>query len=153
MPRVHDLCARIQNGFRSRLQSIAVPETKMNLAICNILYKDGFLTSVARGNHLGPDTTFTPTTPSNVATRRLWLQLKYKENNPTLEQMTVVSKPSKKITYTVSEMKFLSAGRRAKFVSPLQPGEIAIMNTNRGVLSIRDAIEENVGGEILCRVK
>ncbi|KAI8066653.1 30S ribosomal protein S8 [Gongronella butleri] len=153
MPRVHDLCARIQNGFRSRLQSIAVPETKMNLAISNILYKEGFVSSVVRGTHVGPDAMYTATTPSNVATRRLWLTLKYKENEPALRHMDLVSKPSKKITYTVNEMKHLASGRRAKFVSPLQPGEIAIMNTNRGVLNLRDAINENVGGEILCRVK
>lgn len=152
MPRVHDLCARIQNGFRARLQTMAVPETKMNLAITNVLYKEGFLTSVARGNHLAPDATFTPTTNSNVATRRLWLQLKYKENLPALNAMAVISKPSKKVTYTVNEMKHLASGRRAKFIAPLQPGEIAIMNTNRGVMDLQEAIEKNVGGELLCRV-
>lgn len=151
MPRVYDLCARIQNGFRSRLQSIAIPETKMNLAIANILYREGFLSSVVRGNHQGPDAEYTPTTNENVATRRLWLSLKYKDNSPTLSKLSVVSKPSKKVTFTVNEMKQIASGRRAKFVKPLQPGEIAVMNTNRGVLEIQEAIKKNVGGEILCR--
>ncbi|CAO3597459.1 unnamed protein product [Absidia cylindrospora] len=127
MPRVYDLCARIQNGFRARLQTMAVPETKMNLAITNVF-------------------------STNVATRRLWLQLKYKENQPALNAMSVISKPSKTVTYTVNEMKHLASGRRAKLIAPLQPGEIAIMNTNRGVMDLQEAIEKNVGGELLCRV-
>ncbi|CAO3614880.1 unnamed protein product [Cunninghamella blakesleeana] len=152
MPKIFDLCARIQNGFRAKLQTIAVPETKMNLAVTNILYKEGFLTSVIRGNHIGPDAVYTPTTPANVATRRLWLQLKYKENQPVLNKMSSISKPSKKVTFTVNEMKNMASGRRFKFIAPLQPGEIAIMNTNCGVMDIYEAIEKNVGGEVLCRV-
>ncbi|KAI8990082.1 30S ribosomal protein S8 [Pilobolus umbonatus] len=151
MPRVPDLCARIQNGFRARLQTIAIPETKMNLAISNILYKEGFLSSVTRGNHLGPDPAYTPTTNENVATRRLWLDLKYKENNPVLAQLSLVSKPSKKVHFTVNELKNITNGRRSQFIKPLQPGEIAIVNTNRGVLEVHEAIEKNVGGEVICR--
>lgn len=123
----------------------------MNLAIANILYREGFLSSVVRGNHQGPDAEYTPTTNENVATRRLWLSLKYKDNSPTLSKLSVVSKPSKKVTFSVTEMKQIASGRRAKFVKPLQPGEIAVMNTNRGVLEIQEAIKKNVGGEILCR--
>lgn len=151
MPRIYDLCARVQNGFRARLQAIAVPDTKMNLAVSNILYREGFVSSVARGNHSSPDATYTPTTPANIATRRLWLTLKYKDNKPALNSLSVVSKPSKKVTFTVNEMKDLAAGRRAKFIAPLRPGEIAIMNTNRGVLDLEEALKQNVGGEILCR--
>jgi small subunit ribosomal protein S8 len=151
MPRIHDLCARVQNGFRAKLQTIAIPETKMNLAISNILYKEGFLTSVTRGNHIGPDREFTPTTNENVATRRLWLNLKYKENNPALSQLSLVSKPSKKVHFTVNELKNLASGNRSQFIKPLQPGEIAIINTNKGVLELQEAIEKNVGGEVICR--
>ncbi|KAI8643511.1 30S ribosomal protein S8 [Parasitella parasitica] len=151
MPRVHDLCARIQNGFRARLQTIAIPETKMNLAVSNILYKEGFLSSVTRGNHIGPDQTYTPTTNENVATRRLWLNLKYKENSAVLSQLSLISRPSKKVYFTVNELKNVASGRRAQFIKPLQPGEIAIVNTNCGVLELQEAIKKNVGGELICR--
>ncbi|OZJ05769.1 hypothetical protein BZG36_01309 [Bifiguratus adelaidae] len=153
MPRVHDLCARIQNGFRARLHQIAVPDTKMNLAVSNIMYHEGFVSNVVRGNHQKPDETYTPTTNDNVATRRLWLTLKYASDAPVLSRMNCVSKPSKRITLTVHEMKDLTSGRRAKGVQPLQPGEIAIMSTNQGLMEIHQALEKNVGGEILCRVR
>ncbi|KAI7870354.1 30S ribosomal protein S8 [Spinellus fusiger] len=151
MPRLPDLCSRIQNGFRARLQTMAIPDTKMNLAVANILYREGFISSVTRGDHTGPDETCTVTTPDNIATRRLWLNLKYKENKPALEALSVVSKPSKKVYFTTNELKNIANGRRAQFIKPLQPGEIAIVNTNLGVLELQEALKKNVGGEILCR--
>ncbi len=148
---VHDICARVQNGFRARLQSIAVPDTKMNRAISMILYQQGFISSVQRGNHLEPDTEFVQTQPHNIASRRLWLDLKYRNNQPVLKSMSVVSKGSKRVYMKVDELKDLMSGKRAKFIPPIQLGEIAIINTSRGVLEIKDAIEQNHGGEVLCR--
>ncbi|RUP42757.1 30S ribosomal protein S8 [Jimgerdemannia flammicorona] len=125
----------------------------MNLAVSNILYHQGFISSVARGNYKAPDEEYTPTTPDNIATRRLWLTLKYRDNEPVLTKMSCISKPSKKITFTVTEMKSMVSGRRAKFVEPLQPGEIAIVSTNYGVLEIHDAMAKNAGGLVLCRAR
>jgi ribosomal protein S8 len=52
----------------------------------------------------------------------------------------------------VEELKNLTAGRSAnRLVHPLQPGEIAIIKTSSGILEIKEAIEQNVGGEVLCR--
>ncbi|CAG8434791.1 11749_t:CDS:1 [Ambispora gerdemannii] len=152
MAPVHDICARIQNGFLARLKSIAVPCTKMNLAISQVLYNEGFISSVTRGNHIQPDTTYTPTTPENIATRRLWLDLKYRDNKPVLTKMRVVSKGSRKVWMNLGEFASLCRGRRAKFIAPLQPGEIAIVSTNFGVMEIREAIVLRSGGELLCRV-
>ncbi|KAF9912227.1 hypothetical protein BX616_010376 [Lobosporangium transversale] len=151
MPRHYDLCARVQNGFRARLRKIAVPDTKMNLAIANVLYKEGFIAGVARGDHTQPDTTYVPTTPDNIATRRLWLELKYVNDEPVLKKMTAVSKPSKKVVMKVQELQNLAAGNRSQFIKGLQPGEIAILTTNYGVLELRDALEKGAGGEVLCR--
>ncbi|RIB05961.1 30S ribosomal protein S8 [Gigaspora rosea] len=148
----HDLCARIQNGFRARLASIAVPESKMNLSIVKILYEQGFISSVQRGNHIKPDEVFTPTVPTNIATRKLWLDLKYRDNEPVLKYMQCVSKGSKRIYMNVQELMDLASGKRAKFVPPLKPGEIAIVSTSKGVLEIKDALESRTGGEVLCRV-
>ncbi|CAI2176406.1 8388_t:CDS:1 [Funneliformis geosporum] len=151
MPPVHDICARVQNGFRARLQSIAIPDTKMNLAISMILYRQGFISSVQRGNHFEPDKEFVQTQPHNIASRRLWLDLKYRNNEPVLKAMSCVSKGSRRIFMNVEELKNLIAGRRAKFITPLKLGEVAIINTSCGVLEINEAIEQNHGGEILCR--
>ncbi|KAI8990939.1 30S ribosomal protein S8 [Mycotypha africana] len=143
----------LSNAFRSGSRFVAVPDTKINLGLTNVLYRQGFLTSIARGSHEGPDTEYTPTTDQNRATRRLWLDLKYKNNVPAMKSFTVVSKPSRKLHFKVNELKDIAQGRRVGPVTPLQPGEIGIVNTSMGVLELNEACEKRVGGEFLCRVR
>ena len=152
MPAVHDLCARIQNGFRAQLRSISVPDKKMNLAICNALYREGFISSVMRGDHRGPDKEFVPNTPENIATRRLWLELKYRQNEPVLKKMSCVSKGSRRVYMNVEELQRFLAGQRVDFVSGLKIGEVGIISTTLGVISVHEAIACNQGGEVLCRI-
>ncbi|CAG8682370.1 13333_t:CDS:1, partial [Acaulospora morrowiae] len=111
-----------------------------------------FISGVQRGNHVCPDEKFTPTTPKNISTRRLWLDLKYRANEPVLKKMSCVSKGSKRVHMNVNELQNWSTGQRVKFIPPLQPGEIAIVSTSRGVLDIKDAMLLKTGGEVLCRV-
>ncbi|CAG8461576.1 6996_t:CDS:1 [Paraglomus brasilianum] len=152
MPAVHDLCARIQNGFRAQLRSISVPDKKMNLAICNALYREGFISSVTRGDHRGPDKEFVPNTPENIAMRRLWLELKYRQNESVLRRMSCVSKGSRRVYMNVEELQRFLAGQRVDFVGGLKIGEVAIISTTLGVISVHEAIACNQGGEVLCRI-
>ncbi|KAI0243742.1 hypothetical protein L0F63_001211 [Massospora cicadina] len=147
-PCIHDLCSRIQNGFRSKLKAIAVPETRMNLSVSQILYQQGFLSQIARGNHIGID--YSPTTPENIATRRYWLMLKYRNNLPVLTKMQAVSKPSRKVIANADELEMIVSGRRVGLLAPLIPGEILIINTKEGVMEIHDAVSLNLGGQVLC---
>ncbi|OMJ09157.1 37S ribosomal protein subunit S8, mitochondrial [Smittium culicis] len=152
MVGVYDLCARVQNGFRAKIARIAVPETNLNLSVSRILYQQGFIYSVTRGNHLGPDPSYTPTTNLNIAERRLWLNLKYYNDSPVLTKMSCISKPSRKITCSADEIIKIVSGVRAGIVKPLNPGEVIIVSTSRGILEINDAAKQNLGGILLARV-
>jgi ribosomal protein S8 len=153
MPQVHHLCSHLYNCFRARLQRTCIPQTKLNLAVANVLYQQGFIASIARGNRDGPDMTYVPTTNANISSRRYWLELKYRENQPVLSKISVISKPSRRVIATCDELRQLVAGKRAGIVKPLLPGEIIIVKTKKGVMEINEAIRENVGGELLCRVR
>ncbi|RKP07821.1 30S ribosomal protein S8 [Thamnocephalis sphaerospora] len=153
MSQLPNLCSHIQNSFRSRLLRISIPQTKMNLAVVNVLYEQGFIASVARGNKQSPDATYVPTTNANISTRRYWLELKYRENQPVLSQMKVISKPSRHVTATVQQLRGLVAGQQQGIVKPALPGEIIVVATSKGVLEVNDAIRQNVGGKLLCRVR
>lgn len=125
----------------------------MNLSVALGLYLQGFLSSVQRGSIDGPDEVYTPTTPANISTRRLWLGLKYHEASPVLSNMHVVSKPSRKIWMSVSELKLLVEGKKGReMIKGLVPGEICFIGTDKGVMEIRDAIKRRIGGEVLIRV-
>ncbi|OLY78707.1 37S ribosomal protein S8, mitochondrial [Smittium mucronatum] len=152
MVGVHDLCARVQNGFRAKLAKIAVPETNLNLSVSRILYQQGFIYSVTRGTHLGPDQEYTPTTNLNIAERRLWLNLKYYNDSPVLNKMNCISKPSRKIKCSAKDISKLVSGVRAGIVKPITPGELIIISTSRGILEINEAAKQNIGGVLLARV-
>lgn len=125
----------------------------MNLSIALALYKQGFLSSVQRGSTNGPDSEYTPTTPANVSTRRIWLGLKYRDASPVLSNMHVISKPSRKVWMSVSKLKELVDGRKGReMIKGLVPGEICFIGTDKGVMEIRDAVKRRIGGEVLIRV-
>ncbi|KAJ1672108.1 hypothetical protein EV182_007289 [Spiromyces aspiralis] len=153
MVGVYDLCARIQNGFRARLARIAVPETKLNLAVSRVLYNQGFIGAVTRGSHVGPDPVYTPTTNHNISERRLWLSLKYFRDEPVLKQMSCISKPSRKIHCNAKELRQLLTGRPAGVVKPVIPGEIVIVSTTKGVMELSEAVRQNLGGALLARAR
>ncbi|PVV03379.1 hypothetical protein BB560_002142 [Smittium megazygosporum] len=149
---VHDLCARVQNGFISRLAKIAIPETSLNLSVARVLFQQGFIYSVTRGTHMGPDEIYTPTTNLNIAERRLWLSLKYYQDKPVLNRMQCISKPSRKIKITPSQAQTLVSGYASGLVKGLTPGEVVIINTPKGVMDLNQAVKEDVGGMLLARV-
>ncbi|KAG9122035.1 hypothetical protein FRC07_001753 [Ceratobasidium sp. 392] len=157
MPLPFDLCARLQNGFRARHKAIAVPHTTQNLAILSVLLRSGFISSLTRGTHLAPSPEdFNAAGP---AQKMIWADLKYSGDRPVLTAAQLVSKPSKRITMDRAEIKRLCTGRRAKFVSPLGFGEIAVVKTEPAPdrpstwLEAREALRLGLGGEIVCRVR
>ncbi|KAL9095916.1 MAG: hypothetical protein Q9165_001914 [Trypethelium subeluteriae] len=92
-------------------------------------------------------------TQENVATRRLWLGLKYWNNLPVLSEMRMVSKPKQRISLTYPEIGRIVRGREAGYVKGLtRPGECLFVSTDRGVLEARECVERKIGGMMLCRV-
>lgn len=149
---LHHVASHLQNASRARSSITSIPQSKMNLAVALGLYREGLLSSVQRGDLQGPDAVYTPTTPENVSTRRLWLGLKYRDARPVLSQCHVVSRPSRKIWMSVSELKELAAGRKGKeMVRGLLPGEVCFVGTDQGVMEVREAIARRIGGQVLIR--
>lgn len=150
---LHHVASHLQNASRARSSITSIPLSKMNLSIALGLYRQGFLSNVQRGSIDGPDEVYTPTTPSNVSTRRIWLGLKYRDARPVLSNMHVISKPSRKVWMSVKELKEMVNGKRGReMIKPLVPGEICFVGTDKGVMEIREAIKRQIGGEVLIRV-
>lgn len=150
---LHYVASHLQNASRARSSITSIPLSKMNLSIALGLYRQGFLSSVQRGSLTGPDEVYTPTTPSNVSSRRIWLGLKYRDASPVLSNMHVISKPSRKVWMSVPELQAMVEGRKGReMIKGLVPGEICFIGTDRGIMEIRDAIKRKIGGEVLVRV-
>lgn len=150
----HYLCSSVQNAFRARHAHIAVQHTRQNLGILSILLRSGFISSLTRGtvSEPSPDAF----REAGEAQRRIWVDLKYRDDRPVLTNMELVSKPSKNIFMDASEVRRICTGRRAKNVKPLRMGEVAVIRTKNPEyewVEAREAMQLQLGGEVICRAR
>ncbi|KAJ7033192.1 ribosomal protein S8 [Mycena alexandri] len=154
MPLPHDLCARVQNAFRARHQKIALNHNTQNLGIMSILLRSGFVSNLTRG-------TIAEASPAaflavNDAQRRIWADLKYRNDLPVLHHMEIISRPSKRVFMDLTEVRRLCTGRRAQNVRPLGLGEIIVIRTSdkeHEWLEAREAVQMKLSGEVICRAQ
>jgi small subunit ribosomal protein S8 len=124
---ISDMLTRIRNAGNANLDKVSMPGSKMKTAIAEVLKSEGYISdySVAKD---GPKETLT-------------LKLKYYRNKFVIEGVKRVSKPSCRVYCGSSDIPKVRNGLGT-----------AILSTPRGVISNRSAVENNVGGEILCFV-
>ena len=92
-------------------------------------------------------------TQENIASRRLWVGLKYWNNRPVLEKMRLVSKPTRRVWMPVLDLERLARGERRGYVKGLRGvGEAMFVSTDQGIMEIRECMERRIGGMLLCRV-
>ncbi|KAK4231157.1 ribosomal protein S8 [Podospora fimiseda] len=158
MHSITNACAHLQNATRARLGLTSLPNTKYVLRLALAMHRAGLISSVTRGGPTPPPpeallTTETePVTTANVANRRLWIGLKYWNNQPVMSKLQPVSKPSRRVTATIPELAKVARGFRAGHLLGLNVGELMFISTDKGVLEIREALEKKSGGLVLCRV-
>jgi len=151
MKSTHELCDHLANAFKSFARTIAIKETAQNRAIVHILYKEGFFNSYALGNQHGPYRVPTPRTPGNVASRKIWITLKYRDGKPALNKIRPVSLPSRKIYASHDDLLAIAAARNSGTLLKAQVlGQVTIVETPYGIVELKEAIEKKVGGKVLC---
>ncbi|KAL1957600.1 hypothetical protein VTO42DRAFT_5711 [Malbranchea cinnamomea] len=161
------VCSHLKNCSKARLAITSIPLTKLHYKLSIALRDAGFLSAVVHGGPKPPPTDLIlnlpsvnseteplePITRENIASRRIWLGLKYWQSEPVIHDMQMVSKPTRRINLNVRELKTIIRGDRAGMVQGLRsPGECIFLSTDQGVLEARDCVEKNVGGLALCRV-
>lgn len=151
-------CSHLQNASRARLALTSIPNTKYNLNLSLALHRAGYISTITRGGPVPPDpeTAETqapePVTHANVATRRLWLGLKYWDGKPVMKSVVPVSKPKRLVTMNLDGLERIVRGLPSKAFPGLTLGESLFVSTDVGVLEAREAVERHRGGLLLCRV-
>jgi ribosomal protein S8 len=90
------------------------------------------------------------------AQKRIWAELKYRDDRPVLSQMELISRPSRRTFMDIGEIRRICSGRRAQQVKPLGMGEVAVVKTKSKEyewLEAREALRLNLDGEVLCRAR
>ncbi|OXV11332.1 hypothetical protein Egran_00905, partial [Elaphomyces granulatus] len=161
------VCSSLNNANKARLALASIPHTKLHLNICIALQQSGLISSIVRGGPTAPaphlllghptivdeEAGAEPVTQSNVASRRLWVGLKYWQSEPVLGTMTSISTPKRKISVKLPDLRNILQGRRSGSVDGLRsPGECLYLKTDRGFMEARECVEKKVGGLALVRV-
>lgn len=121
-----DMLTRIRNAQMAEHASVTMPSSKIKVAVARVLKDEGF---IADYNVAGE------------AKAELAIELKYFEGKPVIESLKRTSRPGLR-SY---------AGKEA--LPKVNGGlGIAIVSTNKGVMTDRAARAAGVGGEVLCTV-
>ena len=128
MDPIGDMFTRIRNGQLRRLTKVEMPSSNFRLRVLEVLKNEGFISSY----HIEKK-------DSNKVS--CVVDLKYYEGTPVIKEIKRVSKPGRRVF------------SRATSIPRIQNGlGLAIISTNKGVMSDIEARKNNVGGEIICRV-
>lgn len=127
---------------------VPVPSSRLNLGLLSILLDQGFISNLTRGTAEKPDPMGFLAAP--LSQRRLWLEHKFRDEQPVLRAAKLVSKPSLRV--------YKDRSLLAAFIShQLVLGEICLVRSLDGRLlwEAREALkhldnEQSV--EVLCRV-
>lgn len=123
-----DMLTRIRNAQMRGKSKVISPASKLRRWVLDVLQDEGYI----RG--------YTETKVDN-GSGELEIELKYYEGEPVIQEIQRVSKPGRRVYSSVKTMPVVRNGLG-----------ISIISTPKGVMSDNAARENNVGGEILCRV-
>ena len=128
MDPIGDMLTRIRNGQQRLKTKVEMPSSSLRLKILEVLKTEGFITSY----HIEKK-------ENNKVS--LVVDLKYYEGNPVIKDIRRISKPGRRVYSSATSIPRIQNGLG-----------LAIISTNKGVMSDIEARKNNVGGEIICRV-
>ena len=126
---IADMLTRIRNANTAKHDTVDIPASKMKLAIADILLKEGYVTAVDVVEE------------GNFKTIKITLKYGANKNEKILTGLKRISKPGLRVYASKDELPKVLGGLGT-----------AIISTNKGVLTDKEARKENVGGEVLAFV-
>ena len=126
---IADMLTRIRNANTAKHDTVDVPASKIKLAIADILVKEGYIT----GYDVVEDGNF----------KNIKITLKYgkDKSEKVITGIKKISKPGLRVYASKNEIPRVLGGLG-----------VAIISTNKGVITDKEARKLNVGGEVLAFV-
>ena len=132
---ISDMLTRIRNANLAHKKTVLVSKTKIHEKMCEILEKEGFITSFQS---------------SENQMNELIIHLKYQKTlsqgsgglgKPCITNLKRISKPGLRVYTNHKEIPKILGGMG-----------IIILSTSRGLMTDRDARSRHLGGEVICSV-
>ncbi len=125
---IADLLTRIRNAQSAGHSHFMAPSSKAKEAVLSVLESEGYI----RGFK---------SEPTSTGQNEVRVEIKYDNGEPVIKEIARVSKPGRRVYSSSNDMPRVHGGLGTYIVS-----------TSKGVMSDYDAREQNVGGEIICKV-
>lgn len=124
---IADMLTRIRNAQRVNKNSVAMPSSKVKVAIAKVLKDEGYIDDF--------------NVEQDGAKAELKIGLKYYVGRPVIERLERVSRPGLRVYKGRDELPNVMNGLG-----------VAIVSTPKGVMTDRKARATGIGGEVLCYV-
>ncbi len=123
-----DMLTRIRNAQMRRKNRVATPGSKLRARVLDVLESEGYIRGYSK-------------TEFDNGRSDFEIELKYYDGEPVIREIERVSKPGRRVYVSVDNMPRVANGLG-----------ITIVSTPKGVMADHSARENNVGGEVLCKV-
>ncbi len=122
-----DMLTRIRNAQMRKMSKVVTPASSLRKRVLDVLTAEGYIRGYASVDAEGRS--------------EFEIELKYYDGQPVIRTIERVSKPGRRVYASVKNLPRVANGLG-----------VSILSTPKGVMADHEAREQNVGGEILCRV-
>jgi small subunit ribosomal protein S8 len=122
-----DMLTRIRNAQMRKKSKVTTPGSRLRERVLDVLQAEGYIRGYAQLDLDGK--------------AELEIELKYYDGQPVIREIERVSRPGRRVYASVKNIPRVSNGLG-----------VSILSTPKGVMSDAEARDQNVGGEVLCRV-
>lgn len=121
-----DMLTRIRNAQMAEHASVVMPASKIKAAVAEVLKTEGYIADYK---------------VEGDVKAQLTVVLKYFEGKPVIEEIKRVSRPGLRNYRAASDLPKVNGGLG-----------IAVISTNKGMMTDRAARAQGIGGEVICTV-
>ncbi len=126
---IADMLTRIRNANTAKHDTVDVPASKMKIAIADILLNEGYIAK------------YDIVEDGSFKTIRITLKYGVDKNEKVISGLKRISKPGLRVYASSEELPRVLGGLGT-----------AIISTNQGVITDKEARKLQIGGEVLCFV-
>lgn len=124
---IADMLTRIRNAIMVRKHEVVMPHSSVKQSVAELLKSNGFLKSVS-------------VTDASIG-KTLKIVINNEHENAPITEIVRMSKPGRRYYVGVKDIPTVKRGRG-----------IVVVSTSRGVMTGKEAKEQKVGGELICKV-
>jgi small subunit ribosomal protein S8 len=123
-----DMLTRIRNAQMRKSSKVSTPGSRLRQNVLDVLQAEGYIRGYS-------------TVDFSNGRSEFEIELKYFDGQPVIREIERVSRPGRRVYASVKNIPRVMNGLG-----------VSIISTPKGVMSDAEARDQNVGGEVLCRV-